>query len=69
MSPETTHRTEHTVELSAPTVDEIADVVAAKESPTPADVRDVAFDHLVRHTEFRAPSGELLADAVAARVE
>lgn len=69
MSPEATHRTEHTVELSAPAVDKIADVVATKESPTPADVRDAAFDHLVRHTEFRAPSGVLLVDAVAARVD
>lgn len=64
-----TYRTEHSVELPAAVVDEIAEALVDREAPTEDDARDLAFDRLDRATEFRAPSGVTLADAVAARLE
>jgi hypothetical protein len=66
MSRNATYRTEDRIELPEDVVDEVA---ARAESPTPADVRDVAFEVVDRKTTFFVEDGQPLSDAVAARVD
>ena len=67
MADRATYRTEDRIVLPTDVVEAIAEDVAMSEEPTPADVRDRAFDRLDRRTVFVTEEDAVLAEAVLER--
>lgn len=62
---ETRHKTEYRIELPDPVVEAIRADIEHREKLTECDVRDSAFDHVDRRTEFVTEDGTPLIDAIS----